>query len=206
MSRSFALKPMPSLRAYQIPCYSHGPVHSYAFAGRLHRLRRRRLLSRGRSGTLWPEEARAARCNPAILDLSSTELIYIFFAIGSMRLLPASGLLSPPFAPARRAHPATGRPVLSPLSPGAARRRGGHRALKAGAFEHHPAEHLRAMPSARLGQKNRRLRRAERDCGRPLHGAAGAIVCGFLTELGVLFIGGGAVVGSKIVDFFYCRL
>ena len=40
---------------------------------------------------------------------SSTELIYIFFAVGSMCLLPASGLLSPPFAHARRAHPATGR-------------------------------------------------------------------------------------------------
>ena len=45
---------------------------------------------------------------------SLTELIYIFFAIGSMRLLPASGLRSPPFAPARRAHPPTGRPGLSP--------------------------------------------------------------------------------------------
>ena len=52
---------------------------------------------------------------------SSTELMYIFFAVDSMCLLPASGLLSPAFAPARRAHPATGRPVLSPLSPGAAR-------------------------------------------------------------------------------------
>ena len=51
---------------------------------------------------------------------SSTELMYIFFAVDSMCLLHASGLLSPPFAPARRAHPATGRPVLSPLSPGAA--------------------------------------------------------------------------------------
>ena len=117
---------------------------------------------------------------------SLTEVIYIFFAVRCMRLLPSTALLSPPFAPARRAHPATGRPTLSPLSPGAARRRGGHRALKAGAFEHLPAEHLRAMPAARLGEKNRRLRRAERDCGRPLRGAAGAIVCGFLTELGVL--------------------
>ena len=56
---------------------------------------------------------------------SSTELMYIFFAVDSMCLLPASGLLSPAFAPARRAHPATGRPVLSPLSPGAAHHRGG---------------------------------------------------------------------------------
>ena len=40
---------------------------------------------------------------------SVTEPIYIFFAIGSMCFLPASGLLNPPFAPARRAHPATGR-------------------------------------------------------------------------------------------------
>ena len=43
---------------------------------------------------------------------SSTELMYIFFAVGSMCLLPASGLLIAPFAPARRAHPATGRPAL----------------------------------------------------------------------------------------------
>ena len=89
---------------------------------------------------------------------SSTKLIYIFFAVGSTCLLPASALLSPPFAPTRRAHPATGRHALSPLSPGAARRRGGHHALKVGAVEHLPAEHLRAMPAASLGQKNRRLR------------------------------------------------
>ena len=133
---------------------------------------------------------------------SLTEVIYIFFAVRCMRLLPSTALLSPPFAPARRAHPATGRPALSPLSPGAARRRGGHRALKAGAFEHLTAEHLRAMPAARLGQKNRRLRRAERDCGRPLRGAAGAIVCGFLTELGVLFIGAVRWSGRKLSKFF----
>ena len=42
---------------------------------------------------------------------SLTGLIYIFFSIGSMRLLPASGLRSPPFAPARHAHPPTG-PVV----------------------------------------------------------------------------------------------
>ena len=84
---------------------------------------------------------------------SSTKLIYIFFAVGIRRLLPANDLLSPPFAPARRAHAPTGWPGLSPLSPGAARRRGGHRALKVGAFEHLPAEHLRAMPAASLGQK-----------------------------------------------------
>ena len=105
---------------------------------------------------------------------SSTELIYIFFAFSSMCLLPASGLLSPPFAPARRAHPATGRPVLSPLSPGAARRRGGHRALKAGALQHLSAEGHRAVQAAFPGRKIRRLRRAESDRGMPLHSAAGA--------------------------------
>jgi hypothetical protein len=47
--------------------------------------------------------------------------------VGSMCLLPASGLVSPAFA-----HPATGRPVLSPLSPGAAHHRGGRRAVEAG--------------------------------------------------------------------------
>ena len=34
---------------------------------------------------------------------SSTELMYIFFAVDSMCLLHASGLLSPPFAPASTA-------------------------------------------------------------------------------------------------------
>ena len=92
---------------------------------------------------------------------SSTKLIYIFVAVRSMRLLSASGLLSPPFAPARRAHPTTRRPALSPLSAGAAHHRGGHRALKAGALKHLLAEGLRVVPAALLGQKNRRLRRAE---------------------------------------------
>ena len=85
--------------------------------------------------------------------LSLTKLIYIFFAVRSMRLLPASGLLSPPFAPARRAHPATRRPALSPLSAGAAHHRGGRRALKAGALKHLLAESLRLVPAALLGQK-----------------------------------------------------
>jgi hypothetical protein len=105
---------------------------------------------------------------------SSTKLIYIFFAIGSTCLLPTTALLSPPFAPARRAHPPTGRPGLSPLSPGAAHRRGGHCVLKAGFLEHLPAESHRAVQAAILGQKFRRLRRAKSDRGRPLHCAAGA--------------------------------
>ena len=96
---------------------------------------------------------------------SSTELMYIFFAVDSMCLLHASGLLSPPFAPARRAHPATGRPVLSLLSPGAARHRGGCRAVEAGVLEHIPAEGLRAVQTALPDRKYRRLRRAESDRG-----------------------------------------
>ena len=89
---------------------------------------------------------------------SSTKLIYTFFAVASSGLLPANELLSLPFAPARRAHAPTGRPGVSPLSPAAARRRGGHRALKAGAFEHLPAEGHRAVQAALPGQKFRRLR------------------------------------------------
>ena len=96
---------------------------------------------------------------------SVTKLIYIFFAIGSMCFLPASGLLSPPCAPARRAHPATSRLGLSPLSPGAAHRRGGRRVLKAGALKHLLAEGHLAVPAALLGQKNRRLRRAKSSRG-----------------------------------------
>ena len=97
--------------------------------------------------------------------LSSTELIHIFFAVGCMRSLPASGLLSPPFAPARRAHPATGRPALPPLSAGATRRRGGRHALEAGALEHFLAEGLRALHAGLLGEKFSRLRRARGDRG-----------------------------------------
>jgi len=76
---------------------------------------------------------------------SSTKLFYLFFAVRTTYLLPAGGFLSSPFASARRAYPATGRCPLSPLSPGAARRRGGRRALKAGALEHVPAEGLRTV-------------------------------------------------------------
>jgi hypothetical protein len=136
---------------------------------------------------------------------SPTELIYIFFAVGSMCLLPASGLVSPAFAPARRAHPATGRPVLSPLSPGAAHHRGGRRAVEAGALEHLLAEGLRAVQTALQGQKFRRLRRAESDRG----GRRMALLApssGFPTELGVLFIGGRC--GGQVENcrfFFYCR-
>ena len=136
---------------------------------------------------------------------SSTELIYIFFAVGSMCLLPASGLLSPAFAPARRAHLATGRPALSPLSLGAARHRGGRRAVEAGALEHLLAEGLRAVQTALPGQKFWRLRRAESDRG----GRRMALLApssGFPTELGVLFIGGRC--GGQVENcrfFFYCR-
>ena len=61
------------------------------------------------------------------------------------------------------------------LSADVARRRGGRCAMEAGAFEHLPAEGLRAVPTALLGRKIRRLRRAESDSGKPLHSAAGAL-------------------------------
>ena len=83
-----------------------------------------------------------------------------------MSLLPASGLLSPPFAHARRAHPATGRPALASLSPGAAHHRGGRRALEAGALEHLLAEGLREVREAVRRRKFRRLRRAQSNLGR----------------------------------------
>ena len=120
---------------------------------------------------------------------SSTELIYIFVAVGSMCLLPASGILSPAFAPARRAHPATGRPVLSPLSPGAARHRGGRRAVEAGVLEHIPAEGLRAVQTALPDRKFRRLRRAESDRGgrqMALSAPSSSSSVAFLPSLGVL--------------------
>ena len=135
---------------------------------------------------------------------SSTELMYIFFAVDSMCLLPASGLLSPAFAPARRAHPATGRPVLSPLSPGAARHRGGRRAVEAGALEHIPAEGLRAVQK-RFQANNFGA------CGGPSESDRGgrrmalsAPSCvAFLPSLGVLFRGTVRVVRSKMVEFFF---
>ena len=95
---------------------------------------------------------------------SVTELIYIFFAVGSTCLLLASALLSPPFAPARRVltrPPVV--PVSSPRSPGAARHRGGRRALEAGALEDLAAKFIRVAQAALPGQKFRRLRRAESD-------------------------------------------
>ena len=137
---------------------------------------------------------------------SSTELMYIFFAVDSMCLLHASGLLSPPFAPARRAHPATGRPVLSPLSPGAARHRGGRRAVEAGVLEHIPAEGLRAVQTALPDRKFLAPAAGRERSWRPPDGTAGAIECGFPTELGVLFIRGqrgGQVENCRF--FFYCR-
>ena len=118
---------------------------------------------------------------------SSTKLIYMIFAFSSTCLLPTNGLLCPPFAPARRAHAPTGRPALSPLSAGAARCRGGHGALKAGALEHLLAEGHRAVQAAPMGQKFRRLRRAESDRGRPLHSAAGALWWLRKVVFGVLF-------------------
>ena len=183
MSRSFALKPMPSLRAYQIPCYSHGPVHSYAFAGRLHRLRRRRLLSRGRSSTLWPEEARAARRDDVTLDRGHLHLF--------CRQMHAFVAFHRPAQPAL-----CSRPSCSPghrsscsllFSSGAARRRGGRRAVEAGALEHIPAESLRAVQTALPGRKFRRLRRAESDRGGRRMALSAPSCVAFLPSLGVLF-------------------
>ena len=131
---------------------------------------------------------------------SSTKLIYIFFAVGCMRLLPSTALLSPPFAPARRAHPATGRPVLSPLSPGAAHRRGGRCALEAGALEHLPAKGLRVVQVALQGQKFRRLRRAESDRGGRRMALLAPSCAAFLPSWGVLLIGTVRVVRSKMVE------
>ena len=55
--------------------------------------------------------------------------------------------------------------LLSPLSPGAAHRRGGRRGLEAGALEQVPVEGLRTVRAALPGRKFRRLRRAESDRG-----------------------------------------
>ena len=62
-------RPVPSMPACCLPFLSPGPVQFLSVPGRLHGLRDERLLPRGRSGTLWPEEARAARGNAGILDL-----------------------------------------------------------------------------------------------------------------------------------------
>ena len=122
---------------------------------------------------------------------SSTELIYIFVAVGSMRLLPASGLLSPAFAPARRAHPATDRPVLSPLSPGAAactppwRPLCGRGRLSRAYPGRGPSSGAKSASRPKISAPAAGRERS----WRPPDGTAGAIECGFPTELGVLFIG-----------------
>ena len=124
---------------------------------------------------------------------SSTELIYIFFAVGSMCLLPASGLLSPPFAHARRAHPATGRPAVSPFlfrcctppwrppcGRGRRSRASPGRRPSGGASSGSEAEI--SAPAARRERS-----------WRPPDGAAGAIVCGVSYRVGeLLFLGDGA--------------
>ena len=216
MVRSNALKPIPSLAAYSVPCSEPGPVRSYASAGRQHRLRRQRLLSRGRSGTLWPEEARVASGDPAILDRAHVHIwfyavlpyaqLYIFFAVDSMCLLPASGLLSPAFAPARRAHPATGRPVLSPLSPGAARHRGGRRAVEAGALEHlgSPGRGPSSGANSASRPKISAPAAGRERSWRPPDGAVGAIVWLSYRVWGYFsYRGPVRVVRSKMVEFFF---
>ena len=137
---------------------------------------------------------------------SVTELIYIFFAIGSMRLLPTTARLSPPFAPARRAHPATSRsrslPSLSrcctppwrpPRAQGRRSRASPGRGPSCGASS--GSEAKISAPAA-----------GPERSWRPPDGAVGAIVCGIPTELGGTFnrdrAGGQVKNGRKI---FYCR-
>ena len=113
----------------------------------------RHILASGRSG------GARRRCHPR--PSSSTYFLPLVACVCCPPAASSARLL----LPAHRAHPATGRPALSPLSPGAARRRGGRRALEAGALEHFLAESLRPLQAGLLGEKFRRLRRARGDHG-----------------------------------------
>ena len=106
--------------------------------------------------------------------LSLTKLIYIFFAVRSMRLLPASGLLSPPFAPARRAH--AGHPSSCSLSslcrcctpPWRPPRAEGRRSQAS------PGRGPSSGASSAAGPKKSAPAAGGEQSWRPLHGAAGA--------------------------------
>ena len=202
MGHSNPFKPIPSLPAYSIPCSEPSPVRSYASAGRQHRLRRRRLLSRGQSSTLWPEEARVASGDPAILDRAHLHLFcrrqHVYVA---RQRHPQPGFCSrPPCSPGHRSscslsslsrccmppwRPPCGRGRRSRASPGRGPSSGANSAS-------------RPKISAPAAGRERSWR--------PPDGTAGAIECGFPTELGVLFIGGrcgGQVENGR--NFFYCR-
>ena len=93
-------RPCPSLPACSLPFYSPGAVPFLSVPGRPHGLRDERLLPRGRSSTLWPEEARAALGKMAT-QVSLTYLSNPFSPVRTPCQLPADGILSRPFAPAR---------------------------------------------------------------------------------------------------------
>ena len=68
MDHTNPFKPMPSIPAYRVPCYSPGFAHSYALAGRQHGVRDDGRLPCGRRSTFPPGVARAARGDAVILD------------------------------------------------------------------------------------------------------------------------------------------
>ena len=190
---------MPSLRAYQIPCYSHGPVFicigrsstpaaetttSFSWA------QRHILARRSSGGERRPCHPRPSSCT---YFLPSVACVCCPPAASSSRLLlPPVVLTLPPVVL-----------LSSPLSLGAARRRGGCRALEAGALEHLLAEGLRAVRAAVRRRKFRRLRRAQSDRGGRRMALLAPLCAAFLPSWGVLLIGTVRVVRSKMVEKFF---
>ena len=202
MDHSNPFKPIPSLPAYSIPCSEPSPVRSYASAGRQHRLRRRRLLSRGRSSTLRPEEARAARRDDVILDRGHLHLF--------CRQMHAFVAFHRPAQPALCSRPSCSPGHRSPCSlsslsrcctpPWRPPRAQGRR------FRASPGRTPSSDASSASGPKKSAPAAGRGRSWRPPDGTAGAIECGFPTELGVLFIGGRC--GGQVKNcpfFFYCR-
>ena len=94
--------PCPSLPACSLPFYSPGAVPFLFVPGRLHGLRNKRLLPRGRSGTLWAEEARAARGDAGMLDLPPKPISSRTHAVASCRSLLYPELLTLPQRPSEK--------------------------------------------------------------------------------------------------------
>ena len=203
MDHSNALKPMPSLRAYQIPCSELGPVHSYALAGRQSSMRDRRALSRGRRSTLPLAVTRAARGDPAILDRAHLHLfcrrLHAFIA----RQRPPQ----PAFCSRPSCSPGHWSSVLSLLSlqmlhaAVAAAADGGRR------FRASSGQAPLSDASSVSGRKISAPAAGQRQSWRPPDGAAGAM-CGWLSYRvwGYFLRGPVRLSGQKLSNFFLLQI
>ena len=135
----------------------------------------------------------------AATQVCLTYLLYLLFTVRTPCQLPADGIISRPFAPARCTHPATGRPPLSPLSGAPPRGRGRRHAVEAGALGHLLAEGVHVLPAALRGRIFSRLRRAET----VVEGRAEARRMGLCGVLWGVFGGVDVRCGKKKCDIFF---